>query len=279
MKTILMPTDFSKNAAVAARYAAGFAKQHGYSIHFLHIYKAFTSAFQSELANDTDETRARVTAEREMQEFLDRVVVPDDVPVTQTIRRGQFIDEVSKFLREHPMDMVIMGTHGASGRKNDFLGSNTYDVSKTVSVPLLVVPEHIARFQVSRVVFFTDFADADARTLKALKGITPGNDEACTLVHIGKPADSTDDSKSKKLKEWEARLQSETGYTNLSSELVFEKEDRDVTHQIIDRLGADLTVLTLVTGRGFFEKLIHKSLARTIILHAKTPVLLYSGAE
>ena len=70
-KVILVPTDFSPNAVKAARFVLKVGEAGDYDVHFLHAYTAFYSAFQSELANRTDEQRAQLGAQKGMLGFLE----------------------------------------------------------------------------------------------------------------------------------------------------------------------------------------------------------------
>src|SRR5690606_13247512 len=159
----------------------------------------------------------------------------------------------------------------------DVLGSNTYDVAKSSPVPLIVVPEHITEFRLDKAVFFTDYQASDKQTLKALKDVVAGRPVPCTLVHIA--ADAKEDTQQAlKLEEWKQQLKGETGYDLLHSEVARDQEKLERVNVIIDDLAADLSILTLIGGRGFFEKLFHKSLARQIVLNPKRPVLLVTGS-
>lgn len=77
-----------------------------------------------------------------------------------------------------------MGTHGASGWRKDLLGSNTYDVAKDVSRPLLIVPEHTASFKLKNVVFFSDYKQGDAKSLGSFEKLFRDMNPSYTLVHI-----------------------------------------------------------------------------------------------
>lgn len=277
MKTILVPTDFSENAKVAAAYALGFAKHNEYNIHFLHAYLPFKSGFQSPSANESHEREARQECEERMRKFQAQLEIKEGESISFSIKKGHLVNVINTFMETNPVAVVVMGTHGESGTRKDIIGSNTYDVAKSIAVPLLVVPENNQGFQLDRVVFFTDFQKGDIKSLQALKSITPQEEPACTLVHINPKAADSDQASAQKLDEWKASLQTQCRYENMESELVSEREDIDTVHSIITRIDADLAVLTLVEGRNFFEKLMKKSLARAIVLNPTTPVLLCSG--
>ncbi len=275
-KTIVVPTDFSHNALVAARYALQFAAQQDYEIHFLHAYQPFTSAFQNPRTIQEDESKIRQEAEADMREFLNNLGTDETLRLSSSTAPGTLVDTLTQLVKDRSVGLIIMGTHGASGSRKDVLGSNTYDVAKSSPVPLIVVPEHITEFRLDKAVFFTDYQASDKETLQALQKVLSDRPIPCTLVHIA-PRDNQDPPHDLKLEEWKQQLKAQTGYDLLHSQVVRDREKLERVNAIIDDLAADLTVLTLVGGRGFIEKLFHKSLARKIVLDPRRPVLLVTG--
>src|SRR5690606_27457207 len=96
---------------------------------------------QSELANQSDQQRAREGAEKGMSGFLDVLgLAEDSVGVSTGIECADLTETVERYIEENDTALIIMGTHGASGVKMGLLGSNTYDVAKVASVPVLIMP-------------------------------------------------------------------------------------------------------------------------------------------
>ena len=275
-KTIVVPTDFSNNALVAARYALQFAAQQDYEVHLLHAYVPFTSAFQNPRAMQKDESKIREQAETEMRDFLAQLGPTEASKISNSVAQGNLTDALAQFVKGPSVGLIIMGTHGASGTRKDVLGSNTYDVAKSSRLPLIVVPEHVTEFRMDKAVFFTDYQASDKHTLKAFKDVVSGRPVPCTLVHIA-PDTKENPQQALQLEEWKQQLKTETGYGLLHSEIARDREKLARVNVIIDDLAADLSILTLVGGRGFFEKLFHKSLARQIVLNPKRPVFLLTA--
>src|SRR5690606_30459065 len=275
-KTILVPTDFSSNALTATRYALEIAKKIGANIHILHAYRPFTSAFQSPLANEADVQRATMGAKKGLTEFMENVEDDPHVSITSSIEKNGILEAITSFIEENNVCLVVMGTHGASGWRKDLLGSNNYDVAKDVSRPLLIVPEHTASFKLKNVVFFSDYKQGDAKSLGSFDKLFRDMNPSYTLVHIHEDKKAPQEGEQQKLAEWKAILEKENPMANLSTELAHVPENVDAVNEILKRLNADMTLITLVDARNFFEKLLHKSLARAIILNPQTPVLLTS---
>ncbi|SEL09983.1 universal stress protein [Parapedobacter koreensis] len=274
-KIILVPTDFSSNALKATKYALKLGENMDCKVHLLHAYMAFHSAFQSELANRTDEQRAELGAQKGMNGFLETLGLNNgSTGISTSIEKADLADAVKRFIAGNDTALIVMGTHGASGLKMGLLGSNTYDVAKVASVPMLIMPLNAADVKPEKVIFFTDYREADQYTLSSLVDLFGHLVRQCSLVHIHEESAPPTAEDEQKLTTWKERLQGVVPHARLDSELVYGKESVALVDDILDNYDASLTVLTLVGGRSFFEKLIHKSLAKAIVHQPKTPVLL-----
>lgn len=275
IQSILIATDFSENAFAATRSALMLARKWGAAVHLMHAYLPFNSAFQSRHDNEKDEERASAEAQEGLDRFVDALKRDAaDVSLTSALVKANVKDAVEQYVTKWDIQLVVMGSHG-NGNRSNLLGSRTYDVARAVAVPLLIVPQTTEGFDFNRIAFFTDYQPRDIETLQGfieLFGKRPVAE--CTLVHIHEKREEPTEEDLQQLESWKTMLESKTGFSDLATELVHAEEDVVVVNEIIDRLQPGLTLLTLVEGRKFFERLIHKSLARAIILQPKTPILL-----
>lgn len=279
INSILVPTDFSTHALTAARYALEIGRQQQCPVHIMHAYTSFRSAFQSELANKSDEERAQIEATSGLDAFIASLGEDStSSSVSSSLFKGQLLEGIEAATKKYGVSLLVMGTNGASGLKYGLLGSNTFNVAKSSGVALLVVPPQVDRFSIDKVVFFSDYQQQDMITLKALASLFGKDIVACHLVHIhGKPSAPTPEDH-ERIKSWQKKLIAHTGMDQLIPELVQGEEHVTVVNDIIDRLQAGIAVLTL-PEKGFFEKLVNKSLAKAIIHQPKLPVLLVNSVK
>lgn len=274
-KTILVPTDFSSNAMVAAHYALRLAADLNCNVHILHAHFPLSMAFRTQPRDKKAEERAEAEASESLARFVETLGGIQQGQITHSLAVANLVEAVLDYIADHSVCLVAMSTHGATGTQKNTLGSSTYDVAKSIMVPLLVIPENTIGFSREKVAFFTNYHEGDANTLRSLKSLLgESNQPPCTLVHIlgnDKPATAAE---AQRMAAWKAKLEEAVGYAGLATELVPGKDDVDVVNQVIDQLDADLTLLTFVDRKGFFERLFHKSLAKAIVLNPKTPVLL-----
>ena len=65
--------------------------------------------------------------------YLEGLKVQEEVVYDETI------DFVSEKANEIDADLIIMGTHGSRGDRENFVGSNTEKVVRTTDVPVLAI--------------------------------------------------------------------------------------------------------------------------------------------
>ncbi len=70
---------------------------------------------------------------------------------------GNFIDVIRKTIDEKKIDLIVMGTKGASGIKASIVGSNTGNVITRVFCNVLVIPENAQIKIPKEIAFATDY--------------------------------------------------------------------------------------------------------------------------
>ena len=163
MKKILLPTDFSKNAWNAIDYALHFFKNEHCTFYLLNAYTPsfyrvdymFGGPAQSALPD------IGVDLSIEGLEYaLKRIEKKYKNPFHQFKTISAFntlTDEVREVCADKNIDMVVMGTQGASGAKEFFMGSNTVHVLRKAPVPVLAVPTEYDFKDISKIGLPTDY--------------------------------------------------------------------------------------------------------------------------
>src|SRR5690606_39285832 len=76
--------------------------------------------------------------------------------VSQILRLGRTFDLVNEVAISNDVDLIVMGSHGASGFKEVFIGSNTEKVVRTSEIPVLVIKNEETHTFFENVVFAID---------------------------------------------------------------------------------------------------------------------------
>ncbi|MBT8274041.1 MAG: universal stress protein [Bacteroidia bacterium] len=159
MKKIIVPIDFSEHSEFALEAAAMIAQKHQAEIIALHMLEISDAI----LTHRNDEQQAKAffllqLAEKRFKEFLDKEYLKD-LKVTPVVKHFKVFSEVNDVAKEQNADMIVMGSHGASGVKEFLVGSNTEKVVRHSDIPVLVIKHNPILMDFENVVFACDFSE------------------------------------------------------------------------------------------------------------------------
>ena len=148
IKKIVVPVDFSETAINALKEAVLLAKVCGAHIQILHvvdivedIYKPADAALHYDNAmNKTMVKKSTLELKKMVKNFKEADVLNMDYEV----KSGNINDAICQAVEEGAFDLVVMGTHGTSGVKEFFSGSNAYKVVRNASCPVLTIQKNSA---------------------------------------------------------------------------------------------------------------------------------------
>ncbi|MGA1226153.1 MAG: universal stress protein [Tamlana sp.] len=159
MKKIIVPIDFSKHSEYALKTAVKLAKKYNSEVLALHMLEmsdlmlTASDGLQYEKANFFIKL-----SEQKFEKFLKKDYLKD-IKVTPIIKHFKVFSEVDDVAKKHNADLIVMGSHGASGMKEFFVGSNTERVVRNADIPVLVVKNKDIDVNFETVVFACDFSE------------------------------------------------------------------------------------------------------------------------
>lgn len=271
MNTIIVPTDFSKNAFVAAQYAASLAKQNGSKLLLYHVYIVLYSGFEEKGVSVQHVEWADNEASTSMKTLLEtmRAQYPE-VEIEGEYTRGFMIDALNDKLKTNSdINLVVMGTKGVTNLGEAIFGSTTYEVLKKAPIPVLVIPGDTPDFSMDHAGFFSDYNPHEIELLqKAVDLLKPV--KKFDVIHLVK-GDSQ--SEVEKAKEWRSKLESTFPERPLEvKEIPVEKVELKEVVNIAKEQKLDLLVFTR-PHKPFFEKLFGKSLTKAVASYPVLPSL------
>jgi len=131
-ETILLPTDGSECARVAADYATDLAKHYDATVHVLHVvdYRLVQTGVEyDEWEDDAAET---------VESVADRIE-SEGVATEREVRTAVPHEAILEYATAADADLVVMGTHGRTGVERYLLGSVTEKVVRRSNAPVLTV--------------------------------------------------------------------------------------------------------------------------------------------
>ena len=191
MKTILMPTDFSNNSINAINYAVQMLKEEPCNFILLNIQKAssfISDDFMTMSSSTTIYQTLIDTAKRSTTNLIENLKIQYQNPNHEffpLIDYDNFIDGINQACSKHYVDLIIMGTHGASGAERVFFGSNTVRVIQRCKTPVLVIPEGCEYNGLEKIAFTSDYLSAiNTKSLEPLTDIVNSHKSKVEFLHM-----------------------------------------------------------------------------------------------
>lgn len=171
MKNFLVPTDFSDCAGYALEVAVGLAERFNGHVHLMHVLD-MPEGWQ--LAEGEGQENWAMQVEWENRAFQQLQHLRDQYPdtsMTTSCTIGSLLDRIQAHADEHGMDLIVMGSHGSSGKSDFFIGSNTQKVARSLHRPLLVIKEPLEEVRFDKVIFASNFDEREKEPFLRFKEI------------------------------------------------------------------------------------------------------------
>jgi nucleotide-binding universal stress UspA family protein len=163
-KKILIPTDFSKNAWNAVTYAADLYKDTTCDFYLLHSFqnsvpskKDLIDADAASLTFQREKTKSDDGLAKVMEMLGFRNENEKHIYTVISVQNYPY-DAIKEIVAKRDIELVVMGTKGASNYKGTHFGSNTIHVMEHLrSCPVLGIPMEATIARVKEIVFPTSF--------------------------------------------------------------------------------------------------------------------------
>lgn len=265
MRTLIVATDFSKDATTALEYAATIAKQINAKVILYHAF--MLPGYYSEANAAVEELVNEKKAQLELLscQMANKYRIETD----WSCSFGNVCFELDEQVKKYQADVVVMGMGGDSLERKLF-GNSTTTLIRHAKFPVLVVPGDIDLKEVDRVLFACDLnCRFSLQSLKMLNEMAHSLHAQVQVLHI------------ESVKKEESSLEA-VGDAPAWSESVIdvehshkEIESNNVIKGIetgVKEFNADL--LVMVPQRyGFWNNLIHKSKTCEMAARTRVPLL------
>lgn len=272
MKRILVPTDFSKHAEYALKVAAQIAKKNDGEIFLVHMLELPTSGNDAlSTAHEIPELMLFKNAAINKLDSLMDADYLDDVKISKIIQFEMAFDGIVKNAKAHNADLIIMGSHGASGFQEMFIGSNTEKVVRNSDIPVLVIKRDEVPFSAQKFVFASDFSDEAKKPFEKAFAFAKGFGAHLHLVNINTPNNFKSTKVAQQIMaEFLAGVDTSNISTHIYNDVNVEK---GILH-FAKSIDADLIGMS-THGRKGLSHFFNGSISEDLVNHAKRPVITF----
>ncbi len=268
MKHILIPTDFSDCAHYAFEVAAQISRKSGGTLHLVHVYERPVYDVHNPGIDIMENSKLRKHIDEEMEK-LKEAEFAKDLKIKTHVIPDRTLTELLESDGYKDLDLIVMGSHGASGWKELLIGSNTEKVVRTANCPVITVKKRHENFTLNDIVFASTFYTEVESVFPKIKRIAELFEATIHLVKVVTRTHFETTLLSYKL------MNDFAEKFELKDYSVNTFNDDDLEDGIIhfsEHINADMIALT-THGRTGFSHIINGSLAEDVVNHVNRPVL------
>lgn len=272
MKKILVPTDFSEHARYAATVAAQIARKNNAEIYLLNLLDL--PSHMNDAVNDgvnIPEVMLYLAKTKErLEELMDEAFF-EGLTVYADARLERTFEGIVTYSKEKNADLIVMGSHGASGFQEMFIGSNTEKVVRASDIPVVIIKSEMESFDIEKFVFASDFSDEIKKPFQKLVDFANLFQAKLELVMINTPNSfKTNDAA-------EHIMQNFVSNFTLTNYTLHIYNDTNIEKGIINysnKTNADIIGIA-THGRTGLAHFFNGSVSEDIVNHAIKPVITF----
>lgn len=275
MKKILVPCDFSKQAINAYRYALDVVVQSKGTIHLLHVIElpVLHDSLLMPVLN-FEEVLLKELKEKSVSEFkkITNKYSAEGVKVVFEVKFGAVARMIQDYIKGQSIDLVIMGSHGASGAREFFIGSNAEKMVRNSPVPVLILKNYY-KGPIKNIVFPNTLETENQEDLvmkvKALQNFFKAH---LHIVWINTPLNFTSDKVTiERLNKFAKRFM----FKDYTIHVFNHGDEEQGILQFTREIGGNLIAMG-THGRKGIAHVVSGSLAEDVVNHTQSPVWTYS---
>lgn len=283
---ILVPIDFSLHSEKACKMAINIASKLKIKLVFFHCYInpvihsiPFNDiyAYDPTLLNKLESVEDR--ANEKFQDFVTKMSNEigkekwKSVSPEYIIKSGYPENDIVAFAHKNRSQLIVMGS--GESEPNGIVGSVAADIMYNARVPVMIVPEETPERilnNFTNVLYATNFDEKDFVALDKLMTLLKPFKVKVMCAHVGQPKENgwdlahiegMKDILHKKYEDFEFECQ-----------LIVGKDVLESLERFIERENVEILSLT-THKRNMISRLFNPSLARKMVFHARTPLLVF----
>lgn len=261
MNRVLVPVDFSETSVNALNYAIKLFDSSDLELTILHTYDVSSSAFRMKSMDGILER----DAQREMDTLLARVhKAYPKLAVETKIVKSKAITAITSLGNSGRYDFIVMGTKGASGLKEVFIGSVAGGVIAQSDTPVLIIPEDSDHHALDKIVLaMSGTPFSDPAIVAPLRHLASMHASKVTLLYVADDQKPDLEPVAETLEEFSPTITYNYGRGSVNEQI----------NRYIERENAKLLCLVR-TKKDFFDHLLNESVTLKQTFNSPVPLLI-----
>jgi len=275
MKTILVPTDFSKASDNAFDYAVSLASKLHSRIILLHAYQASMPVAEvsfSVLNEEHDLLQAE--ADKKLKALATKTGRGDTIAYEWISDESNPKDLILQIAKEKKADLIVMGATGQTGRSGVIFGSTSLKVMEKANCPVMAIPADFAMSKpITRITFATDYHRSDLAAIEKAAEIAGATGAQLTILHICDAVIGADEEKTL-MHHFMEKVKKVTLYPNLSFRVIHGYAIEERLEQYVEDESVDMLMMA-THYRTFFDRLFGDSITKKVSKSISIPVVAF----
>jgi nucleotide-binding universal stress UspA family protein len=274
MKRILLPTDFSDNSWNAIKYALQLFKNEACNITLLNTYTPLI--YQVEYMQFDSDKFGLVhsmadASETGLDEMIQKIQNEFNNPKHTFSKISSFntlTTEINELYKGKIMDIIVMGTKGATGVRELLFGTNTVHLIKNARCPILAIPSSYSFEPPYEILFPSDYeVDFQEKHIQPIIDIASSFESRMHVLNASRGYDLS-------IEQEKSRQKLESYFKDMSCSF-HSVSSQNVQEAITSfQLTTSINLLVMIKNKhSFFENLFFKSVINQIGFHLNVPFL------
>ncbi len=274
MKTILLPTDFSENSINAMRYALAYFREEPCKFIILNVQKVSSFVSDDLMAmqpSDTIFNSLIQASKQKVKHLIKELKTANPNPLHEfesKVDYDNFIDAINQAIALEGIELIVMGTKGASNIAKTIFGSNTARVIQRANCPVLAVPNDYKYDGIKHVAFPSNyFTEYNRDDLKPLLNLANKWHPQVSILHVKEDEYLTEYQENNRAFLDECFSKQHHAFIDLEQGSLFDK----ITNFIIDN---NVDLLAMMSRKhSFLERIFTRHAAESFAFNPKVPLL------
>lgn len=275
MKTILVPSDFSKASDKAYDYALSLASKLHSRIILLHAYQVPLPVAEVPFGVLNEERRLlKAEADKKLTALITEKGQSNKIAFECISEEGDPKDIILEIAKEKQADLIVMGATGETGLSSVIFGSTSLKVMEKAHCPVMAIPAGLTMIKpITHITFATDYHRSDLAAIEKAAEIAGATGAQLTVLHISDALIGADEEKTL-MRHFMEKVKKSTLYPNLSFRIIHGYNIEERLEQYVEDESVDMLMMA-THYRTFFDRLFGDSITKEVSKNSSIPVVAF----